>query len=251
MDPHPSRKTPTRQSGLDGDFPPTRWSLVLRARQLGDAHAEDALAELCRAYWKPIYLFLRRQGHNLHDAEDLTQGFFVMLLERDSLADVAQSKGRLRSFFLVAVKRLAINEHERARTLKRGAGARHFALNGQEAECCPSALISDETPDRFFERQWALSLLEAVLTELQREYHRSGRERIFEALKDKLSAEPDDTTLAATAVSLGMTEGAVKVAVHRIRRRYRRILRAEIARTVESPEEIETEIAHLFKAFRI
>lgn len=231
-------------------FPATRWSMVLRARQHGEPHAAEALAELCKAYWKPVYAFLRSQGRSRHDAEDLTQGFFAMLLGRDSLASVEETKGRLRSFFLVAVKRFAANEYERASALKRGGGVAHVVLDTEEAEQGggfePATGI---TPELLFERQWALALLDTVLKKLRAEYAKDGRDRVFDALKDRLSADGDASTLASVASTLGMNEGALKVAVFRMRQRYRRLLHEEIALTVDSPEEVNAEIMHLFKVF--
>jgi RNA polymerase sigma-70 factor (ECF subfamily) len=231
-------------------FPATHWSVVLRARQAGEPLAAEALAELCQTYWKPVYAFLRRQGNTPHDAEDLTQGFFAMLLERGSFATVEEGKGRLRSFLLVAVKRFAANEHERASALKRGGGKMTVALDAEEMEQAgftePATAV---TPEVLFERQWALALLDSVLGKLRDEYAKDGKEGIFNALKDRLSADGDSTTLAQIAASLGMSEGAMKVAVYRLRQRYRRLLQEEIALTLDSPDEVNLEIEHLFKVF--
>ena len=249
------KKTSFTESGLNamrhgGAFPATRWSIVLRARQQGEPRAAEALAELCKTYWKPVYAFLRRQGNTPHDAEDLTQGFFAMLLERDSFADVEESKGKLRSFLLVAVKRFAANEFERSSALKRGGGKMTVALDADEAEQSfviePSTQV---TPELLFERQWALALLDTVLKKLRAECAKDGRDRVFDALKDRLSADGDTATLAHTAATLGMNEGAMKVAVFRMRQRYRRLLHDEIALTVDSPSEVNDEIVHLFKVF--
>jgi RNA polymerase sigma-70 factor (ECF subfamily) len=215
-----------------------------------EPHAAEALAELCKSYWKPVYAFLRRQGNAPHDAEDLTQGFFAMLLERESFANVEETKGRLRSFLLVAVKRFAANEHERATALKRGGGAIHLTLNPEEAEqACMIEPATEVTPELLFERQWALALLERVLQKLREQYAQDGRERLFDTLKDRLSADGDPGTMADAAAALGMNEGAVKVAVFRMRQRYRRVLHEEIAVTVDSPSEVNDEIVHLFKVF--
>ena len=239
-----------RATQHQGGFPATRWSIVLRARQSGEPHAAEALAELCKVYWKPVYAFLRRQGNSPHDAEDLTQGFFAMLLERDSFASVEESRGRLRSFLLVAVKRFAANVHERGSALKRGGGLAHMALDAEEAEqACMAEPATGVTPELLFERQWALALLDAVFKKIRLEYSKDKRERVFDALKDRLSADGDASTLAQTAATLGMKEGAVKVAVFRMRQRYRRLLHDEIALTVDSPDEVNEEIAHLFEIF--
>jgi DNA-directed RNA polymerase specialized sigma24 family protein len=239
---------PSTQRG--GLFPATRWSVVLRARDLGKPQAAEALAELCKTYWKPVYAFLRHQGNSPHDAEDLTQGFFAMLLNRGSLSHVAEGQGRLRSFLLVAVKRFAASEHERACALKRGGGVLHVPLDADEAErACRFEPTTQVTPELLFERQWALALLDRVLAKLSAEYAKDGRGHVFEALKERLSADGDADTLAQVAAELGMNEGAVKVAVFRLRQRYRRVLHEEIALTVDSANEVNAEIAHLFKVF--
>jgi DNA-directed RNA polymerase specialized sigma24 family protein len=233
-----------------GLFPATRWSLVIRARDQGEPKAAEALAELCKVYWKPVYAYLRGMGNSAHDAEDLTQGFFAMLLERGSFTQVEAGKGRLRSFLLVALKRFAANEHERAIALKRGGGVAHVALDAGEAE---EAFFvepaSETTPELLFERQWALTLLDTVLAKLRTEYEKGGRGPVFDALKDRLSADGDGTTLSQIGEGLGMNEGAVKVAVFRLRQRYRRLLKDEITLTVDSPEEVNDEIMHLFRVF--
>jgi DNA-directed RNA polymerase specialized sigma24 family protein len=224
--------------------------MVMRARSAEEPEAAEALAELCRSYWKPVYAFLRHQGNSQHDSEDLTQGFFAMLLNRGSLTKVCEEHGRLRSFLLTAVKRFAASEHERACALKRGGRALHLTLDSGEAEQAfqvePATQV---TPELLFERQWALSLLNSVLATLQSEYARDGRGHVFEALRDRLSAEGDPDALARVAERLRMTEGAVKVAVFRLRQRYRRLLQEEIAKTVDSADEVNAEIAHLFKVF--
>lgn len=233
-----------------GAFPATRWSLILQARDEQKPKATEALAELCKAYWKPVYAFLRRQGNTPHDAEDLTQGFFAMLLERDSFATVEEGKGRLRSFLLVALKRFAANEHERTMALKRGGGISHVVLDANAAEeACAVDPGTNVTPELLFERQWALAMLDTVLNKLRTEYAKDGREGVFDALKDRLSADGDGGTLAQIGERLGMNEGALKVAVYRMRQRYRRILQDEITLTVDSPEQVNDEILHLFRVF--
>lgn len=246
-----SNTTSERASTQRGSmFPATRWSLVLAARDQGAPSAAMALTELCKVYWKPVYAFLRRQGNTAHDAEDLTQGFFAMLLERGSFSQVEEGKGRLRSFLLVALKRFAANEHERETALKRGGGVAHVALDANAAEeACAVDPGTEVTPELIFERQWALALLDTVLTKLRTEYQKSGRGNVFKALKDRLSADGDGVTLSQIGQGLNMNEGAVKVAVFRLRQRYRRILHDEITLTVDSPEEVNDEIMHLFRVF--
>jgi DNA-directed RNA polymerase specialized sigma24 family protein len=208
------------------------------------------LAELCRVYWRPVYSFLRRQGNASHDAEDLTQGFFTMLLDQESFARVDEARGRLRSFLLVALKRFAANEYQRGRTQKRGGTARHVPIDPSDAEEKYAAeLATGLAPDLLFERQWAITMLDSVLAKLREDYARDGREDIFDALKDRFSVDGDPALLGRVAEQLGMSEGAVKVAMHRMRQRYRKLLRSQIALTVECPAEVDDEILHLFKVF--
>ncbi len=233
-----------------GNFPPTRWSVVLAAKDANSPEGEKALEELCRIYWHPAYCFLRRQGRSPEDAEDLTQGFFASILNRGSLATVEEAKGRLRSFLLVALKRFAAGEYERAMMQKRGGGVPHDSIDARTAEDRYVAEPATHlTPELLFERQWAVTLLDTVLKKLRAEYARDGRETVFDALKERLSADGDPESLASVAAAIGMNEGAVKVALHRLRLRYRRFLNEEIAKTVESPDEVQAEIMHLFKVF--
>jgi RNA polymerase sigma-70 factor (ECF subfamily) len=235
-------------SASGGRFPATRWSVVLRA-QSGDPAAGAALAELCRLYWRPVYAFLRRQGNTSPDAEDLTQGFFVMLLDRDSFATVDAARGRLRSFLLVLLQRFAANEYHRKRTQRRGGALAQVPLDTVDAEEHYSAELATElAPDRLFERQWAITLLDTVMAKLRESYVRDRRETVFDALKGRFSADGDPAVLASVAADLGMNESAVKVALHRMRARYRKLLRSQIALTVETPGEVDEEILHLFKA---
>jgi DNA-directed RNA polymerase specialized sigma24 family protein len=233
-----------------GNFPPTRWSVVLAAKHASSPEGARALETLCRIYWHPAYFFLRRQGRSPQDAEDLTQGFFASILQRGSLATVEEAKGRLRSFLLVALKRFAAGEHERAMMQKRGGGIQHVSIDAQTAEeRYVAEPVTHLTPELLFERQWAVTLLDTVLKKLRAEYARDGREVVFDALKDRLSADGDPATLGSVAGAIAMNEGAVKVALHRLRQRYRRVLNEEIAFTVDSPEEVQEEIVHLFKVF--
>ena len=233
----------------DGSFPSTRWSVVFRA-QSADPAAGAALAELCRVYWRPVYSFLRRQGNATHDAEDLTQGFFAMLLHQESFATVDEARGRLRSFLLVALKRFAANEYQRGRAQKRGGAATHVPIDtGDAEEHYAAELATGVAPDLLFERQWAITMLDSVLAKLREDYARDGREDVFDALKGRFSADGDPALLGGVAEQLGMSESAVKVAMHRMRQRYRKLLRSQIALTVESPREVDEEILHLFKVF--
>jgi RNA polymerase sigma-70 factor (ECF subfamily) len=231
-------------------FAPTRWSLVCAARDGDSAAASTALAELCSAYWYSLYAFVRRSGHAPADAEDLTQEFFARLLARDFLANVAQEKGRFRSFLLTAMKRFLANEWHRARTQKRSRGEPPVAIDASSAEDRYHAEPADTgTPELLFERRWALTLLDRVLTELERDYAATGQEAVFGALKGMLAWHSGEQPFAEIAAHLGMKEGAVKVAMYRLRRRYGARLREEIAHTVSSPEEVEDEIRRLFQIF--
>lgn len=233
-------------------FATTRWSLVLQAKDKGDPDGVAALAELCRAYWYPLYSFLRRRSRDVHDAQDLTQGFFSRLLEKDFLDDVQPERGRFRSFLLVALKHYVSNERDRDRAAKRGGGRRERALelSAFDWESGESRYLTEPadylTPERLFERQWALALLERVLMRLRDEYASAGKTSQFEVLRPYLSADNDKSTHADVASSLKITPDAARVTVHRLRKRYRQLLRDEIAQTVASSEQIDDEIRHLF-----
>ena len=204
------------------------------------------MAELCRIYWYPLYAFIRRRGHGAQDAEDLTQEFFARLLDKHFLAAADREKGRFRTFLLVAVKRFLANEYDRAQAQKRAGGQRIVPLDGLEPEARYHLEPADTmTPERLFEQQWALTLLEQVLARLQAEMTAAGKAALFESMKGHLAGTREET-YAATAARLGLSEGAVKVAVHRLRRRYRDLLQEEIAHTVAGPEDIEEEIRYLF-----
>jgi RNA polymerase sigma-70 factor (ECF subfamily) len=208
-----------------------------------------ALAQLCQLYWMPLYAFIRRCGHSAPQAEDLTQDFFVRLLEKDVLAEVEQSRGRFRAFLLTACRNFLANAHDRAVAQKRGGGQTLLSLDFEHAEGRYSREIASETmsPEKLFERRWALALLEAVLQRLAEEYRLANKHALFDSLKGCLtgSLEDDYITLGNR---LNLSEGAVKVAVHRLRKRYRELLREQIAETVESPEQVEQEIRDLFRA---
>jgi len=242
-----SKQPPTPGPSDPGDFAATRWTLVLSAaRGSQTPRAAAAMAELCRIYWYPLYAFIRRRGHAAPEAEDLTQEFFARLLEKHFLAAVDREKGRFRTFLLMAVKRFLANEYDRAQTQKRGGPRRIVPLEGLEPENRYRLEPADTlTPERLFEQQWALTLLDQVLARLEAEMTAGGKAALFEAMKGHLAGSREET-YAATAARLGMTEGAVKVAVHRLRRRYRALLQEEIAHTVAGPEEIEEEIRYLF-----
>ncbi len=230
---------------VHGDrFATTHWSVVVSAGGNRSPQASRSLAILCDNYWFPLYAFVRRAGHSAEDSQDLTQEFFVRLLDKHFLAAADREKGRFRTFLLTAVKRFIANEYDRAQAKKRGGGQTIVSLEGLEARYCrePADTL---TPERIFEQQWALALLDQVLARLQAEMTADGKAALFDAMKDHLTGN-QASSHAAVATRLGMTEGAVKTAAHRLRRRYRELLREEIAQTVASPDEIDEEIRYLF-----
>lgn len=211
--------------------------------------ARDALAALCENYWFPLYAYVRRLGYSSHDAQDLTQAFFARLLEKDCLADVSRSKGRFRSFLLASMKHFLANEWDRARAQKRGGGELLIRLDAHTAESRYSLEpVHDASPDKLFERRWALTLLERVLARLRTELEEAGKARVFERLKRFMAGEGGEDSYAAAGAELGLSEGNVKVTVHRLRKRYRQLLREEIAPTVSSQAEAREEIRCLFRA---
>jgi RNA polymerase sigma-70 factor (ECF subfamily) len=241
---------PTPPPASDAWFVTTHWSVVLSAREKDSPRSAAALETLCRTYWYPLYAYLRRQGRPPHDAQDLTQGFFARLLQKDYLQAAAREKGKFRTFLLVALKRFLANEWDREHALKRGGFARVVSIDQEVAESRFAAEPSHNVqPYVLFDRQWAMTLLERTMTQLQEEYVSSGRAKLFEYLQSCLVREESALPYAQIAACLNLTEPAVKMAVHRLRARYREILRAEIAHTVSSPEEVEEEIRHLFASF--
>jgi DNA-directed RNA polymerase specialized sigma24 family protein len=235
-----------------GDFATTRWSVVLGAAGRGElAAVEPALSTLCQTYWRPLYAYLRRTGRHPADAEDLVQGFFAALLERQDLDQVSPEKGRFRSFLLASLKHYASNVRDRETARKRGGGWRRLSLETAEAERqLPHAAADQQTPDSLFDRQWALTLLEQVRAGLQQEYVAVGKGEFFAQLQVYLTGEAAAPPYAEAARSVGLTEAALKMAVSRLRQRYRDRLRAEIAHTVATASEIDEEIQHLISALQ-
>jgi RNA polymerase sigma-70 factor (ECF subfamily) len=242
-----SVQSPSPGSSEAAGFAATRWTLVLAAaRGKTSSRAADALAELCRIYWYPLYAYIRRRGYSTQDAEDLAQEFFYQLLVRDSLEGIVPDKGKFRSFLLAALKHFLANEWDRTQAQKRGGGQTIVSLDAPSAEIRFRVEPShDLTPEKLFERQWALTVLNRVLSRLQEEFAAGGKAGLFERLKGFLAGGPTTASYADVGRELEMSEGAVKVAVHRLRRRYRELLREEIAQTVSRPEEIEGEIRYL------
>jgi len=226
-------------------FTTTHWSVVLEAQGESPA-AQEALEKLCRTYWRPIFAFLRRQGRPPTEAEDITQGFFAQLLERGSLNAVRKEKGRLRSFLLGGLKLFLADDHRRAMAIKRGSGLRPIPLDELRADERSEMEPADRmTADMIYERRWALTVLERVLSRLKDEYGSAGNAALFDSLKQLLPDEPGSPSQAEIAARLGMTENAVRQAFYRFRQRYQSLLREEIAHTVATPGDIEDELRHL------
>ncbi len=226
-------------------FTTTHWSVVLEAQGESPA-AQEALEKLCRIYWRPIYGFVRRQGIRPEEAEDLTQGFFAQLLERRSLSAVRKEKGRLRSFLLGALKYFLADEQRRAMAIKRGKGQRLIPLEDLRADERIEIEPADPvTAEMIYERRWALTVLEHVLSRLKDEYRAAGNAALFDSLKELLPDEPGSPSQAEIAAHLGMIENAVRQAFYRFRQRYQSLLREEIAHTVATPGDIEDELRHL------
>lgn len=236
-------------SALNSDrFGSTHWSLVLAAGGEGAASAA-ALEALCREYWFPVYAFIRRRCGNADEAGDLTQQFFAEFLERKSVVVVDPARGRFRAFLLTAIKHFLSNEHTRQTALKRGGGRQLFSWDQAAAENrWQFEPLDPVTPERDFDRRWAISVLENVLHRLEREQAAAGRERAFEVLRPFLSGATVGMTQAAAAAELGISAQAARTAVHRLRSRYRDLLREEIAWTVGSESEVEDELRDLFDA---
>ena len=220
--------------------------LAVRQRSHPEESAR-ALAELCQAYWPAVYSFVRRQVADLHEAQDLTQAFFAQLLEKDLLAVAEPTRGRFRSFLLTAVANFLNNERDRNKALKRGGGKKVLSLDFQAHDASLRFEPVDPlTADRLYERQWALALLEQAMARLRGEYAAAGKERIFEHCKGALARA--EISMAEIAERLDISENAAKVATHRLRKRYRELLRQEVAHTLADPAEIDDEIRQLFAA---
>jgi RNA polymerase sigma factor (sigma-70 family) len=238
------------QAGRGGArrFATTRWSQVIKAGQAQTPESRDALASLCEVYWYPLYAYVRRWGHDPDQSQDLTQEFFARLLEKHYLRDADPSRGRFRSFLLASLKHFLSNERDRVLAIKRGGRVSIVALEVETAEGMYQREPPDtDTPEKAFERRWALTLLERTLGRLRRESVAGGRQDVFRRLEGYLTGEGDTVPYADLAPELGMTVGAVKVAVHRLRRRFGALLREEIAETVSDPDQVDDEIRELFR----
>ena len=236
-------------TGCDGNarFSTTLWSVVLAAGDSKSVQAEDALEKLCRAYWYPLYAYVRRKGHGPHDAQDVTQAFFARLLEKNYVAQADRERGRFRNFLLSALSHFMADEWDKAQRLKRGGGREIISFDAVSAE----ERYRLEPPDqldaaKLYERRWVTTLFDQVLARLEQEFSDERKGGLFDGLKSSLLAEPDSLTYAQLGARLGLKEDAVKQVVHRMRRRYRELFREEIAQTVAGPDEVEDELKHLF-----
>lgn len=237
--------------GAQGNFATTHWSLVRAARDGSSAQARQALATLCESYWYPLYAFVRRQGYQPADAQDLTQGFFARLIEKQDLGAVDQTKGRFRAFLLASLKHFLMNEWDKARAQKRGGGHTCLTLDFDVAETkYRREPYHGETAEAIFDREWALTLLDQARSQLAAEHRTERQRQQFELLQLFLSGEPRALSYAEAGERIGMTEGAVKVAVHRLRGRFRDLLRAHIRQTVDQDHDIDDEIRDLFEVLR-
>jgi RNA polymerase sigma factor (sigma-70 family) len=229
-------------------FVTTHWSVVLAAGHGDTPRASDALAHLCKTYWYPLYAYARRRGCPPHDAQDMTQEFFARLLAGNWVAKADQQRGRFRSFLLSAMKHFMANEWNKAQAQKRGGGHSVLSLNDDSAESrYRLEPVEKSTPETLFERGWAVTLLDGVLARLEEEHGRTGKQAWMDAMRPALTADRGTIDYASIADKLGITETAARVAVHRLRQRYRQLIRAEVASTVASPEEVDEEMNHLFR----
>lgn len=242
------QKRPSRGTGAQR-FQTTRWSIVRTAGQRSSPGARDALATLCETYWYPLYAFIRRKGYDRGDAQDLTQEFFAWLLEKNIAEKADRERGKFRSFLLASFNHFSANEWRRAGARKRGGGQVVLSLDLAAGERRFIREPADElTAERIFERRWAFTLLEATLARLRDEFAARQKLDLFEQLKLHLSIDPSAVPYRQIAEEFGKTEGAIKVAVHRLRERFRELLRAEIAQTVSDPKEVDEELRDLFSA---
>jgi DNA-directed RNA polymerase specialized sigma24 family protein len=228
-------------------FRSTHWSVMAQAAASDLPGSRGALESLCGTYWSPLYYYAVRLGYNREDARDLTQGFFQRLIEHSVLASADPERGKFRSFLLGAFKHFMAHEREKALTQKRGGGLQHMTLDDLQTPELSDPL-DDRTPDRLFEQRWAIVLFEQVLGRLREEFRIAGQESLFDTFKSYLTGECSEP-YAVVAARIGMTEGAAKMVVSRLRGRYRQLLRAEIARTVSNPSEVEEEIRYLRQVF--
>lgn len=228
-------------------FVTTHWSVVLTAGRSDTTRAQNALARLCQTYWHPLYAYVRRRGHSPEDAQDLTQSFFAFLLKHNAVSTVSPDKGRFRSFLLASLNHFLLDEWDKARAQKRGAG-KIVSLDTESAETWlrqqPSKGLS---PEKAYELRWAVTLLEQVYQRLESEHRQQGKAELFDTLRTTLAGPGNSAPYSELASRLGLNDGAVKVAVHRLRQRYRTLLRETIAETVANDTEVEEELRYLMR----
>lgn len=237
----------TNPLGSDGSFQTTHWSMVLSAGRRGSEQSDRALEKLCRVYWQPLYAYVRRRVDDVHEAQDMTQAFFARMLEKQYLAGADPKRGRFRAFLITAFKHFLANQWEKAKAQKRGGGRTRIALDFENADQrYGREPDSGLTAEQWYERQWAVTLLELTMQRLAEEFAERDKSEQFQQLKGFAIGDHAGTTYADAAAHLGTTEAAAKMAAHRLRRRFRELLRDEIAQTVATPEEIDDEIRSLF-----
>ena len=241
----------TSASTAPGDvFATTHWTIVLAAGQRSTPQSDHALEELCQTYWFPLYAYVRRRGHTREDAEDLTQAFFARFLTKNYLDGLSAERGRFRAFLLASLKHFLANEWDKSQRQKRGGSVPHLSLDWQTADTrFQIATTTEPSPDKAFDREWAVALLAKVIERLQTECAAEGKAKLFEQLKIFLTAGRGELSAAAAAQKLGLDETAVRVAVHRLRKRYRQLLRDEIAQTLANAVDVDEEMRALFGAF--
>jgi RNA polymerase sigma-70 factor (ECF subfamily) len=246
MSDEPSNEGQPREAAQG--FHTTHWSVVLAAGDEGSTQAATALARLCQTYWFPVYAFIRKRGHSPEQAQDFTQDFFAGFLEKNYVVKAARDRGRFRSFLMSSVENFLHNEHDRAQAQKRGGGKEHLSLDYAAAEERYQIEPVEETdPAKIFEQQWAATLLETVLNRLRHEFGAEGRMGLFEELQAHLWGDAESIPYTQLAEKFGLTEGNIKTIAHRLRQRYRALLREEIAQTVAQPGEVDDEIRHLMR----
>lgn len=229
-------------------FGSTHWSVVLMAGHDQPEIAREALEQLCRRYWPPVHAYIRRRTSPAEDAQDLTQAFFAHTLDNRTMLKADPARGRFRAFLLTSLRHFLINEHAKQTARKRGGGVRILPLDENEARHSAQQPADERSPERLFEREWALTLLNVVIDRLCGEYQRSGKAELYESLKGFLTGQTEGATHADVARRFGMTEAASRAALARLRKRYRELLLEEVAQTVSSPGEVESELHSLFLA---
>ena len=233
-------------------FTTTHWSVVLAAGHGSGARQAEALESLCRSYWRPLYCYVRRRGYGIADAEDLTQEFFRVFVEQNAAGRADRTRGRFRTFLLASLQNFLANEWRKANAVKRGGGRPTVPLDASAAETQLLAnRLAEMTPERAYEKSWAVATLEEAMVSLENDYRRSGRGVLFDSLRLLLWDEPRAETYAEVGPGLAMSEAAVKMAVSRLRRRARELLRRAVADTVASPDEIDEEFRHLLAVLRV